>query len=294
MMVAIFQLQRPIMSMTQRLLLCAAVVFTTPLLLQADNISKIEDGMRNLRSLSEAQRPAATVELAAEIRALPAGMQKLKLADGLAHLVTEGDQGQDTIQAVADTLRQSLSETPVPSKKGETPMPYMDLANLVRYEGAKEELNDPLYAKAQQALTDNEAQIAKADFTLKDLKGKKWTLSELRGKIVVVNFWATWCPPCRVEMPYLDALYTRFEPQGLVVLSITDEQSFKVAQFTSSWKYHPPILIDEGGKVSQEFHIEGIPRTFVFDRDGKLIAEAVDQRTWRQFVMMLSKTDLHP
>ena len=53
-------------------------------------------------------------------------------------------------------------------------------------------------------------------------------------------------------------------------------------------------LIDQGGKASKEFHIEGIPRTFVFDRDGKLVAEAVDQRTWRQFLVMLSKTDLHP
>jgi len=279
---------------TQRLLLCAAVCFATLPFLHADNTSKIEDHMRNLRSLSDAQRPAATVQLAQEIRELPPGMQKIKLADSLAHLVTEGDQGQDTIQAVADTLRQSLSETPVPSKKGETPMPYMDLARLVRYEGVKEDLNDSLYAKAQQALADDEAQIAKADFTLKDLKGKKWTLSELRGKIVMVNFWATWCAPCRIEMPYLDALDTRFQSQGLVVLSITSEDSFKVAQYTSSWNYHPPILIDQGGKVDQEFHIEGIPRTFLFDRDGKLIAEAEDQRTWRQFLLMLSKTDLHP
>ncbi|HEY1498479.1 MAG TPA: TlpA disulfide reductase family protein [Acidobacteriaceae bacterium] len=173
-------------------------------------------------------------------------------------------------------------------------MPYMDLANLVRYEGAKEELSDPLYAKAQQTLIDDDAQIAKADFTLKDLHGKKWTLSELRGKIVMVNFWATWCAPCKLEMPNLDYFYTRFEPQGLVVLSITSEDSFKVATYTSAWKYHPPILIDQGGKVFERFHIQGIPRTFLFNREGKLIAEAIDQRTQRQFLMMLSKTDLHP
>jgi thiol-disulfide isomerase/thioredoxin len=282
------------MSFFQRALLCAAVLFTTPYLLHADNESKIVGRMQNLRSLSDAQRPGATVQLAADIRALPPGPEKVKVADELAHLVTEGDQGQGTVQAVADTLRQAVSETPVPSKKGETPMPYVDLANLVRYEGAAEELNNPLYAKAQQTLVDEETEIAKADFTLKDLRGKKWTLSELRGKIVMVNFWATWCGPCKLEMPNLDFFYTRFGSQGLVVLSITNEEGFKVASYTSAWNYHPPILIDVGGKVFQQFHIQGIPRTFLFDRDGKLLADAIDQRTQRQFLVMLSKTDLHP
>jgi len=283
-----------LMSIIQRALLAGAVLFTIPYLLHADNESKILGRMQNLRSLPDAQRPAATVQLAADVRALPPGPEKVKVADELAHLVTEGDQGQATVQAVADALRQSLSETPVPSKKGETPMPYMDLANLGRYEGAAEELNDPLYAKAQQPLVDEETEIAKADFTLKDLHGKKWTLSELRGKIVMVNFWATWCGPCKLEMPNLDYFYTRFQSQGLVVLSITNEDSFKVASYTAPWNYHPPILIDQGGKVFEQFHIQGIPRTFLFDRDGKLLAEAIDQRTQRQFLVMLSKTDLHP
>jgi thiol-disulfide isomerase/thioredoxin len=280
--------------MSKRTLLFCAVILTTPFFLHADNLSKLEDRMRSLRSLPDAQRPAATVQLAADIRALPPSADKLNLADSLAHLVTEGDQGQATVQAVADDLRQSLAETPAPSKKGEVPMPYMDLANLVRYEGAAEQFDDPMYAKAMQTLVDNDAQVAKADFTLKDLKGKKWTLSELHGKIVLANFWATWCGPCKLEMPNLDWLYTRFEPQGLVVLSITSEDAFKVAAYTSAWKYHPPILIDQGGKVFQQFHIAGIPRTYLFDRDGKLLAEAIDQRTQRQFLVMLSKTDLHP
>jgi len=277
-----------------RLFLVAAALLSTPLLLHADSFSKIEDRIRNLRSLSDTQRPTATVQLAAEIRALPPSQDKLKLADALAGLVTEGDQGQETIQRVADTLRQSLAETPVAEKKGEIPPQYMKLAELVRYQGVTEQLNDPLYAKAQQDLADNDARIAKADFTLKDLKGRKWTLSELRGKIVMVNFWATWCGPCKVEMPYLDWLSTRFESQGLVVLSITSEDVFKVGQYTSSWKYHPAILIDQGGKVFEQFHIQGIPRTFVYDRDGKLIAIAIDQRTGKQFLTLLSKTDLHP
>jgi thiol-disulfide isomerase/thioredoxin len=278
----------------RRTLLCAAALIALPSFLHADNQSKIMSRMQNLRSLSATERPAATVQLATDIRALPPSQDKVRLADGLAHLVTEGDQGQDTIQAVADTLRQALAESPVPEKKNQPPMPYIDLANLVRYEHAQEDWNDPVFAQAIQRLADDDAEIEKSDFTLKDLHGRKYTLSELRGKIVMVNFWATWCGPCRLEMPVLDMLYTHFQDQGLVVLSITSEDGFKVSSFLANAKYHPPVLIDSNGSVFKQFHIEGIPRTFLFDRNGKLIAEAIDQRSQRQFLTMLSKTDLHP
>ncbi|HEX4006009.1 MAG TPA: TlpA disulfide reductase family protein [Acidobacteriaceae bacterium] len=272
----------------------AAIAVAAPTFLHADSQSKIMDRMRELRSLSDTKRPDATVQLATDIRALPPSQEKVQLADSLAHLVTEGDQGQATIQAVADTLRQALTETPVPAKKDQPPMPYTDVANLVRYEHAQETWDDAMFLRAMQTLRDDETQIEKADFTLKDLHGKKWTLSELRGKIVMVNFWATWCGPCRLEMPSLDVLYTHFQNQGLVVLSITDEQPFKVSQFLGGSNYHPPVLLDSENSVFKAFHIEGIPRTFLFNRDGKLLAEAIDQRSQRQFLVMLSKTDLHP
>lgn len=278
---------------THRVILAAIGVCAASFLFAQNSAQEIAKGMSQLRSLSADRRPAATVKLAGAIDALPAGKERLELADDLSHLVTEGDQGQATIQAVADTLAKALAKNPLPAKKG-IPMPYMDLARLVHYEHVTATLNDPLYAKARQMLEENDAAIAKADFTLQDLKGHKYKLSELRGKIVLVNFWATWCPPCRVEMPYLDAIYTHFESQGLVVLSITDEDAFKVGPLVSEWGYHPPVLIDFGDKVHKLYHVEGIPQTFVYNRDGKLVGEAIDECTEQQFLSMLAEAGLKP
>jgi peroxiredoxin len=272
----------------------ALSLLAIPFLAADSDGSSIIPEIKSLRSLSAQQRPVTTIKVAQEIGTLPPGPRKVQLADALSHLVTEGDQGQDALQTVADTLAKSLAESPIAPKKDEIPMPYADLAKLVRYAGVRASLNDPLFAKANDQLAANEADIAKADFTLTDLHNKIWTLSELRGKIVLVNFWATWCPPCRAEMPDLDAIYTHYQPQGLVVLSISDEDSFKVNSFISPTGYHPPVLIDPGDKVHNLFHVEGIPQTFVFNRDGKLVSIAIDQRTQRQFFGMLAQAGLQP
>lgn len=270
------------------------VILIAPTLHAQATESSITNQLKGLRSVPTAQRPAATKKIALDIRTLPAGPTKVKLADALVHLSTEGDAGQDTLQAVAQTLSQAITESPVPAKNDQPPMPYMDLAKLARYENVILDFKDPLLTKANETLAANDAEIEKVDFTLKDLRGKKVTLSELRGKIVLVNFWATWCPPCRAEMPDLDAIYTHFQSQGLVVLSISDEDGFKVNSFISPTGYHPPVLLDTGGNVAKQFHIDGIPKTFVFDREGKLVAQSIDMRTQRQFLMMLAKAGLHP
>jgi len=278
-------------------LLLAPVLLVAPLLHAKNNESAISDQIDKLRSLPEASRPAAAIKIATDINAQPASPDKVKLADSLSHLVTEGDQGAGTIQAVADSLSKALAESPVPAKGDVPPVAYLDLAKLAHYERVSVTLADPLYAKALKTWEDNDASISdmdKADFTLKDINGKKVTLSDLKGKIVMVNFWATWCPPCRQEMPSLDMLETRFKDQGLVVLSITNEPLFKVGGFLQANKYHPAVLLDHDSEVGKKFHVDGVPRTFLFNRDGKLISVAIDACTVRQFVSMLTKTNLHP
>ncbi len=254
----------------------------------------ITQEIKTLRSLDATQRPLTTIKVAHEVASLPPGLPKVILANMLASLVTEGDQGQDALQAVATTLAKALAEFPLPAKDNQPQEPYLELASLVRYKQVTVTLDDPLFARASQILISNEADVAKADFTLTDLHNKKVTLSQLRGKVVLVNFWATWCPPCRAEIPDLDKIYTRFKPHGLVILSISDEDAAKVNSFISKNDYHPPVLIDADDAVHKRFHVEGIPKTFIFDRDGRLAGETIDQCTGKQFLALLSKTDLHP
>src|ERR1035441_1990761 len=248
----------------------------------------IADQIHGLRGLADDVRAGTTKDLALKIRKLPASENKLRLAVGLAGLSTEGDFGHDTLQEVATTLADTLRERPLPwaEKKGageaasstrEPAYPYIELATLVRYEHVEAALDNEQYRAAMARLEGDDRKREHPEFTLKDISGKSWTFSELRGKVVLVNFWATWCPPCRKEMPDLEALYARFGAQGFVVLGISDEEAGKVEPFVRERKVSFPVLLDVGRKVNEMFVVEGIPKSFVYDRDGRLVAQSIDK-----------------
>ena len=253
----------------------------------------IRDQIRRLRSLPDDARARTTKQLALDIRRLPAKPHKLDLAFAIANLSTEGDFGRETLQEVATTLANALREDPPPMMGTEPAPPYVELAELVRYEHVKANADDPQFAAALAKLDADDQSRQRADFTLTDLQGKAWTLQALRGKVVLVNFWATWCDPCRREMPDLETLYRRFKNQGLVVLAISDDDAGKVKQLIVEKRFTYPVLLDPGRKVTDLFRIEGIPKSFVYDRDGKLVAQAIDMRTRGQFLEMLAQAGLH-
>ena len=96
---------------------------------------------------------------------------------------------------------------------------------------------------------------------------------EFAGKPVVVEFWATWCPPCRTSIPHLNELYTKYKEQGLVIIGVSDEKKSVVAKFlkTTPMEYFPAI--DNGGKLSDSFGVSGIPHALLVDKSGKIVWE---------------------
>lgn len=109
------------------------------------------------------------------------------------------------------------------------------------------------------------------DFTLDTLDGGKVTLSELRGNIVVVNFWTTWCPPCRAETPALEASYKAYKDSGVVILglNLTDQDSLKeVKAFAEEFGLTYPIVLDRDGTVGLMYQLNGLPTTFFINREG--------------------------
>jgi peroxiredoxin len=266
----------------------------------------LADQIHGQRGLADDVRAETTKDLALKIRKLPATENKLRLAVSLAGLSTEGDFGHNTLQEVATTLAETLRERPVPWAEPKNPdaaskatrepaRPYIELATLVRYEHVEvshDLNNDEQFRTAMTRLEADDRKREHPEFTLKDLSGKTWTFAELRGKVVLVNFWATWCPPCRKEMPELETLYGRFSSKGLVVLGISDEEAAKVEPFIRERKVSFPVLLDPGRKVNEMFVVEGIPKSFVYDREGKLVAQSIDMRTQKQFMEMLAKAGL--
>jgi thiol-disulfide isomerase/thioredoxin len=248
----------------------------------------IEQRIHKLRSLPDDARAVETKKLVLEIRALPNRSAGLGLSLQLSNFATEGDFGRDTLHEVAVSIVDAIQQSSPRSDEA-----FAELARLVHYERVDLTLDDPRFRKAMGELDARDKVRQDADFALKDLSGKEWDLKKLQGKIVLVNFWATWCPPCRKEMPDLQALSKRFTDKGLVILAISDEEEATVRPFIAAQKYTYPILVNPGGVVNKRFLIGGIPQSLVYDRSGNLVAQSSDMRTMGQFLEMLKQAGLN-
>jgi len=119
------------------------------------------------------------------------------------------------------------------------------------------------------------------DFSLKDAYGKPLSLSSLKGKVVLVNFWATWCPPCKAEMPSMNRLYNEIRSRGFEIVAISTDNSISpVKDFLAKNRIDFPVLFDETKSVTRQYHVFSMPTTFLIDRGGMIVEKFYGEEDW--------------
>lgn len=120
-------------------------------------------------------------------------------------------------------------------------------------------------------------------FTLTDLKGYTVSLKSLRGKVVFLNVWATWCGPCQQELPSIEKLYDEFKGyKDFVIVAVSEDSDGRKAAtpFLVKHRYHFPVLLDPANEVGDEYGVAGIPETFIIDRQGRVVAHHLGPFDW--------------
>ncbi len=132
------------------------------------------------------------------------------------------------------------------------------------------------------ALPPERRQLFAIDFTLPTLQGATLRLSDLRGHVVLLNFWATWCYPCRAEMPSLNALYRAYRHAAFTIVAVASdvEGETAVAPYVHKQALAFPILLDPENRLSARLHLPGIPTSYVLDKHGRIAALEVGARNW--------------
>ena len=131
--------------------------------------------------------------------------------------------------------------------------------------------------------SDNIIKSKAPDFTAKDLNGKTVSLSAFKGKVVLLNFWATWCPPCRAEMPSLNKLYNMLKPRGLEVVAVSTDRSISdIKDFIESHRVGFPVLFDSERSASKLYRVFSMPTTFLIDRKGIIVEKFYGEYDWTE------------
>ena len=127
--------------------------------------------------------------------------------------------------------------------------------------------------KAADTKSSSEKKIAATDFKLKDLNGKEVSLSDFKGKKVFLNFWASWCPPCKAEMPDIEKLYEETKDSDLIILAINlGETKNTTKSFIDNNKYNFKVLLDSDQSVANQYSITAIPTSFFIDKEGYIVS----------------------
>lgn len=120
------------------------------------------------------------------------------------------------------------------------------------------------------------------EFTLMNMEGEQVSLSDFRGQVVLINFWATWCPPCREEKPTMEKLYERHKDDGLVVLAVNvEENGYQVvSQYLMTNSFSFPIVLDPKAVAQSQYGVFRYPESYVIGRDGIVVEKVIGGRDW--------------
>lgn len=136
-------------------------------------------------------------------------------------------------------------------------------------------------SSGRQTLTAAQKPMPAPEFTLPDLDGKPHALADYRGKVVVLNFWATWCPPCRYEMPAMQRAWAKVRDEDIVFIGVdVGEDTDTVFTFLADYPVDFPLLLDEEAKVIEQYPVTGLPTTYIIDPQGRITHRAVGGREW--------------
>jgi thiol-disulfide isomerase/thioredoxin len=125
------------------------------------------------------------------------------------------------------------------------------------------------------------------DFTVNSLEGKSVKLSDFRGKVVFLNFWATWCGPCRSEVKDIDTMYDALKNEDFMVMAVDiQEDGKKIKSFMKKYKIDFPVFLDSSGTIAQNYAVSGIPTTYIIDPDGNIVGRTVGPRPWAEEVSL--------
>jgi peroxiredoxin len=123
--------------------------------------------------------------------------------------------------------------------------------------------------------------IKAPDLVLIDLDGNTHNIADYRGKVVLVNFWATWCPPCRDEMPSMQRVWDKLKDKGFVILAVdVGEDADNIIPFTMEHDLEFPILLDKSDKTARAWRVRGMPTSFLVDKQGNIVYQALGGREW--------------
>ena len=146
--------------------------------------------------------------------------------------------------------------------------------NTYKISNAKDKANLIVRDTKKDSTTENIIKVKAINFKLKDLDGKELSLSDLKGKKIFLNFWATWCPPCKSEMPEIEKLYQETKNSDLIIVAVEiGEPLSTVKPFINNNKYNFKVLLDSDQSVASKYDISAIPTSYFIDKNGYIVSK---------------------